>query len=744
LLTTTVLLALSSERNRAPDPERLEWLTIESGGAGVERVGEFELHMDDGGNFAIRHPASPEPVFENKPGRAFIISGTGTLALEGGHGMFRPRESVESSCAEQFVNRKLRNETIVSYEGHLNCTTGTLAFYRLTFEQRQPNVLDIVVELRGDQLDGEDGAGPWISLVGASDAEESFHGFGEQFSSLDMKGHRVPIVVSEQGVGRGRQPITALANLLADDIGGDAYSSYAPIPQFITSRNRALYLTGHSYSVFDLRRPDRFEVRIQDRTLWARLIVGADPLALIETYTAAEGRMRALPDWVQSGAILGVQGGTKLVREKVSRALDAGVPVAGVWIQDWSGQRIDGGSKRLWWNWVLDDERYPEWSEMVSEFAERGIRVLTYVNPYLADVSQVFPGRRNLFAEARDQGFLVKESDGEPHILESGGLTASPIDLTNPGARQWFKDVLRDEVVGAGAHGWMADFGESMPLDREVHLGTADVALHNRYPELWAKLHRELVDELDLGDEALFFVRSGYRKSPRYATLFWLGDQLASGAAFDGIKTAVTGLKSSGLAGFAYNQSDIGGYMAIPGAIPRLLGSEFGRSQELFQRWAELSAFTAVFRTHEGNAPDVHHQFDSNQNTLAHFARMAKLYACLAPYRKRLAIDVTNHGWPLVRPLWLQYPNDATARKISYEQFQLGANIVVAPVLDPGATHVDVYLPDDGWLRIGTGEELDAGHHRVEAPIGHPAAFTRVNSRVSGELAIPACANLVQ
>lgn len=95
-------------------------------------------------------------------------------------------------------------------------------------------------------------------------------------------------------------------------------------------------------------------------------------------------------------------------------------------------------------------------------------------------------------------------------------------------------------------------------------------------------------------DALIFFMRAGFRNSPKWGMLFWEGDQMVSWQVNDGIKSAVVGLLSSGFSGYAFNHSDIGGYCAVN--LPFI---KYQRSEELLLRWMELSAFTVVFRTHE-------------------------------------------------------------------------------------------------------------------------------------------------
>lgn len=108
-------------------------------------------------------------------------------------------------------------------------------------------------------------------------------------------------------------------------------------------------------------------------------------------------------------------------------------------------------------------------------------------------------------------------------------------------------------------------------------------------------------DDDEEGEEKLvFFMRAGYRGSPRWATLFWAGDQMVSWQRHDGIKSAVTALLTSGLSGYAFNHSDIGGYCTVD--LPFM---HYQRTEELLLRWMELNAFSVIFRTHEVN-PHLH------------------------------------------------------------------------------------------------------------------------------------------
>ncbi|MDQ5812886.1 MAG: alpha-glucosidase, partial [Actinomycetota bacterium] len=410
------------------------------------------------------------------------------------------------------------------------------------------------------------------------------------------------------------------------------------------------------------------------------------------------------------------------------QALDT--PVAAYWLQDWVGQRETSFGTQLWWNWELDEDHYPGWDSLRERLAEEDVRLMTYVGPWFADDigEEKETYRRNLFEEAASKGYLVKNRDGEPYGVKTTDFSAAFVDLTNPEARAWIKDVIKDELIGTGASGWMADYGEGLPYDAVLFSGADPKSYHNRYAEEWAEVNREAIREAGREDDIVFFNRSGYSQSPRYSTLFWLGDQLVDWDEHDGIKSAVTGLLSSGLSGYGLEHTDIGGYTAIDHPLLK-----YHRSKELLMRWIELGAFTTVFRTHEGNRPEVNHQIYSDEDTLRHFSRFAEVYVAWKPYRMELVEEAAETGLPVVRHPFIHYPDDPEVYALDY-QFMVGAEFMVAPVLDPGEDAVEVYLPRGRWVHLWTGEEYGSSergvYETVRAPIGEPAIFYEEDSDV--------------
>ncbi|KAL6849942.1 hypothetical protein ACP4OV_020569 [Aristida adscensionis] len=611
---------------------------------------------------------------------------------------------------------------------------------------------------RGQEEEEEEEAFNRVFLTYASSGEERFYGFGEQFSRMEFKGRRVPVLVQEQGIGRGDQPITFAANLVSYRSGGNWSTTYAPSPFYMTSKMRSLYLEGYDYSIFDLTKPDRVQIQIYGNSVQGRILDGDSPTELLTSYTESTGRPPVLPRWITSGAVVGMQGGTDTVRRVWKQLQEYDVPVSAFWLQDWVGQRKTAIGSQLWWNWEVDDAHYNGWKDLVNDLRSRGIRTMTYCNPCLVPMDEKPSTRRHLFEEAKELGILVRDEAGEPYMMPNTAFDVAMLDFTNPAARAWFKTILRGMVDDGGVAGWMADFGEGLPLDARLHSGEDPVAAHNRYPELWARVNREFADEWSAtrcaavgdggdgdSDGLVFFVRSGFRESSRWAMLFWEGDQMVSWQANDGIKSSVVGLLSGGLSGFPLNHSDAGGYCTVD--LPLL---RYRRSEELLLRWMELNAFTVVLRTHEGNKPGSNCQFYSNSRTLAHFARCAKIYKAWEFYRIQLVKEAAETGLPVARHLFLHYPEDERAQRLTYEQFLVGTEMLVVPVLDKGRSAVTAYFPDGGgaWRHVWTGDEYGGGggggggagrrtrqrhggfEAEVEARVGYPAVFVRVGSPV--------------
>lgn len=661
-------------------------------------------------------------VWASNPGEAFLTGARGRVAWTEHRGYFWPTTDLTARFTDQHIRTAALGPEGLILSGTLAGAHGE-AEWTMTVTSRDAG--GVVVDVRaGGGLDA-------IGLHSNRTADAGVHGFGAQFADFDLGGRVIPIVTREQGVGRGVQPLTFLADLTERGAGGTGAMTYAAWSSFVTEDLRGLGLDpaipeSHAFGVADTREPERVDLQLWAPRLRAELVAAASPTELVATQQAGTDRPE-LAQWTQDGAILGLQGGTETVREHVANLTDAGADVAAVWLQDWTGQRTTSFGDRLWWTWQLDRDRYPGWETLVSDLAEQGIRTTTYVNPFLTDVTDK-PGSpiRNLWAEARDAGYLVKTTSGASYLLDQGGFSASLVDLTDPQAQQWFAQVIADEVLADGVDGFMADFAEGLPFDAVLSNGDPAL-LHNAWPKLWAETVAEACRLAGKPDCVTWF-RSSSLGMAGESALFWTGDQLVDYGPQDGLASALLGTFSSGVSGWPLTHSDVGGYTSINAVI-----RNYVRPDDLLQRWSEFAAFGVVLRTHEGNRPSENLQVYDTPDSRTAFARMSRVFTSLAPYREDVLAEARQTGIPAIRHGWLVHPGTTAAMVDT--QFFLGDAILVAPVLTGSATTVDVTFPPGQWVHLFTGETFEGEQTlEVAAPLGTPAAFVAANDPQAEEI----------
>jgi len=549
----------------------------------------------------------------------------------------------------------------------------------------------------------------WLRLTATS--EEAIFGCGEQFSELNLRGKNVPLWVSEQGVGRNKNEyVTFLADKYRK-AGGDWYTTYYPQPTFTSSENYWCHVDDSNYMEFNFSQNSYHELYI--RNIPAKIILSkaSTALELLEDLTDYLGRQPKMPEWVYNGVWLGLQGGTEKVFAKLENAQKHGLKVAALWCQDWEGKRITDFGYRLFWNWKYHNEMYPNLPETIKELNQRGIKFLGYINQFLSTDTE-------LYQEATKKGYIVKNQKGEDYLLYPE-MKGTALDLSNPETVEWIKNVIKEHMIGIGLSGWMCDFGEYLPTDAVLYSGESAESFHNKYPAQWARANREAVEEAGKADEVTFFTRAGYTGTGRYSFMMWAGDQMVDWSLDDGLASVIPAALSLGMCGFGLHHSDIGGYTSLFDVV---------RTKELFMRWAEMAAFTPVMRTHEGNRPGDNWQFDSDEETLLHFAKMVNIYTHLKPYMKDIVEENAQKGIPCMRMPYIHYENDKTLLNLKY-QYLLGRDLMVAPVYEEGKTTQKVYLPADTWVNIWTGEEYGQGTYEVAAPLGQIPVFYRKGSK---------------
>lgn len=551
-------------------------------------------------------------------------------------------------------------------------------------------------------------------------AGEQVWGCGEQMSYFDLRGRHFPLWTSEPGVGRDKSTSITWQADVSGKAGGDYYTTNYPQPTYVSSLRYCLHAQTTAYADFDFRNPDFHELQFWAVPSQIELIGAASFAGLVERISSRFGRQPPLPDWVFKGAILGLKRGRDHAERVLELSKQAGMKVAALWCEDWAGVRQTSFGKRLFWDWHWNATQYPDYRAWVASLNARGLRFLAYVNPYLCNDG-------TLYAEGSKAGYFAKDKDGADYLVDFGEFQGGVVDFTNPDAARWFAHrVIKREMIDAGIDGWMADFGEYLPIDVVLSDKSDPMLMHNAWPTLWAKVNADALEASGRRSDLTFFMRAGYTGVQAYCPMIWAGDQSVDFSRHDGLQTVICAALSSGMMGNAYHHSDIGGYTS-------LFGNR--RTPELFQRWAEMAAFTPFMRTHESNRPTENFQFWEDASVLSHFARMSRIYVALAPYVKSLARQASAHGLPLQRPLFMHFEDDPQAYRIQ-DEYLYGEDLLVAPVHEAGRDRWEPYLPAGAtWIHLWSGAAFAGGSRvSVPAPIGQPPVFVRKGAAAEAEL----------
>lgn len=724
--TVFVIVKLPSPSTALADPPQGE-LIVEDAVLGDDdvgqwRVGDFTVRL--GTALHITHPDAFAAVWETVSGDAFLTAADSSARFLDDLGLVRVSDHRDRAWATQRVtSAQLEGDGALVLSGTLE-DTDTIS-WEVRLSQGADGRLDAAVSI--------DPAANRLYLSAGLDADEGIHGFGAQSAGWNLRGERIPLIPREQGIGRGEQPLSLLVDLAASAAGGQD-TTYLPSAVNVTNRSRSIVYRGDAVSSVDLRPDDRMIWEVWGSQADFVLAAAATPVQAVEIQSGWTGAADPAPVWTQNGMIAGLQGGTDEVRAKVATLQEAGVPLAAVWLQDWVGRRTTDFGERLQWNWSLDEEQYPEWDELVADFEEKGVRVLTYVNASLSvdsGAATAARGGRDLYAEAATAGYLALDADGEVLDADQHGFTAATVDLSNPDAREWFAQVIADEVAGVGASGWMADFAEGPPPEA-VLSGGAGEDWRVRWPVLWQQVNQRALELAGLTDEGFVWHRSGGTLSAGIADALWLGDQTQDWSRTDGLASTVTLTQSLSASGMTQVHGDIGGYTSVD--LPVL--PDVVRDDELVVRWAEASLLQPVFRTHEGNRPAFSAQPAEDEDLAAVLGDLTRVFAALSSERERLAAEGVLAG--AVQHPWMLDPA-AGLNGVADQELQLGSNLLLAPVLSAGATTVDVAFPPGRWQNIWTGEIFgDASavaRETVDAPLGQPALFVREGTAVAADLA---------
>jgi alpha-glucosidase (family GH31 glycosyl hydrolase) len=547
-----------------------------------------------------------------------------------------------------------------------------------------------------------------VALSFKSGPNDHYFGMGERYNTADQAGNLVYNWTQEG----------CAVNCKNTEV------TYFPVPFFLNPAGYGLLLDDTHYSVFDFghTQSNVMEITNWNDSLNLVFFYGPSPLSVIENYTAFTGRITlpaawAFGTWVSATAnkLQGTKDGSTHVRKVMADCRDNHIPCSALWSEDWAWV----GPVRMLYSrnleWKLNRSRYPDYEQLAKQIHADGFKFLGYFAPDLGVKSQAFK-------DAEQKGFLAKDGDSKPAEFSWVLTQAGEPDLTNPQAREWWENTFFQKALDYGVDGWMHDFSEYTPADAHFSDGRDGWAVHNDYPRLWGMTAREFFDKARPDGDFAFFMRAGYTGSWKYAPVMWTGDSNMTWDKGDGLPTTIPAATSVGISGFPITSTDIAGYDCI---------TNTATDKELFFRWTELGALLPVMRTHESSGCSYNWLFNSDRETLMNFKKYAVLHTELFPYIYTLARQAADHGWPVVRHLMLQFPDDPGSVAEQYE-FMLGDRILVAPVIVNHAREREVYFPPGEWIAW-----WDNKHFHGPAKIKVPAPLDTIPMFVKAGTIVP-------
>ena len=353
-------------------------------------------------------------------------------------------------------------------------------------------------------------------------------------------------------------------------------------------------------------------------------------------------------------------------------------------------------------DWQCDykfaEDRFSNPRKMVQDLLDDGFHISLWQLTY-------FTQHNAFYQELIDKGLVVRNADGTMPYEDA------VLDFTNPETVKWYQDHLRSLLeMGVGAI--KADFGEGAPYDGFYANGRGGLYEHNLYPVRYNKAVWEVTKDVQKPDGAIIWARSAWAGSQRYP-LHWGGDAANTNEAM--LSTLHAGL-SFGLSGFPFWSHDIGGFVK-------------STPEDLYRRWLPFGFLSSHTRSH-GEPPTEPWLY--NEEFTAYYRASAELKYKLMPYVVEQARKCTETGLPMVRAMFIEYPDDPVAWMVE-DQYLFGSDILVAPIFDTpqdytvpkgesqagkpttGLRHWTrkVYLPGGQWVDYQTGKVYKAGWNDI-------------------------------
>jgi alpha-glucosidase len=367
---------------------------------------------------------------------------------------------------------------------------------------------------------------------------------------------------------------------------------------------------------------------------------------------------------------------------------------------------------------TIDRDRFPDIGELAAELNQVGVKLVAIIDPGVK-VDPGFP----LCVEGLNEGLFCSREDGEPQrSLVWPGWVHFP-DFTNPKARAWWAQQYSTLIENGIAGIWhdmnepsaFTAWGEpTLPLSTRQCLegmGGDHAEAHNIYGLMMNQAGYQAQQACNPDSRPFLLSRSGFAGVQRYAWN-WTGDTSTS---WKNLEQSIITMLGLGLSGIPYTGSDIGGFNGNP-------------DDELFLRWFQMAAFTPFFRTHSVKTGIHREPWRFQPSTLESLRAILDMRYQFLPYIYTLAWEASRTGAPLMRPLFWTDPANGALRDVG-DEFLLGRDVLVAPVIEHGARSRDILFPRGRWIDFWSGVERPGGISAcIDAPLSSIPLFIRAGT----------------
>ncbi len=553
-----------------------------------------------------------------------------------------------------------------------------------------------------------------------SPAGEAFRGFGGRHDSLDQSGSEFYNWTQQQ-------------NLSSPGLGGPTPPGVDPETYMFPNGEHAAYYVQSSFVSPDRYgflldrdelshwrlgsdRSDAWQVQSASARLDYVVAPGSSPTA-IRRLTAITGRHRIPPRWALEPALDRLVEFPSQPADEYAAAVRDDLRQMRATNTDLASYRIEG--------WQFLPRHFLR--QVIAKLRNRGIKPLVYFRSFVGK-DEIGTDDPADFDEAVERGYVATEADGDPYVFDSNfSAPAAQIDFTDPAAVRWWKRRVT-EALRLGAEGFMQDFGEQVQVGMHFEDGSTGATMHNRLPVLFHRATFEAVRSFERRHprrHIYWFTRNGYSGSPgstRYEMANFPGDETTDWSRSAGLASLTTDMLNRAIGGAWGFTTDIGGYFDVP----------YGATgKELFLRWAEWAALSPFFRIHGSVDAGTHTPWSYDGATLRAYKRLARLHRRAVPLIERLWHEGRRSGTPVTLPLWLAYPSDPRAARQDQE-WLLGPDVLVAPVVEEGATARRVYFPRGCWQAADGTRYRGPANAEVGAPLGRLPWFARCGTEPLG------------